>query len=329
MMRKNGFTLVELLVVIAIIGILIALLLPAVQAAREAARKVQCTNNLKQLALAAHNHCAAVGHLPAGGWGWWWIGDPDRGTGRGQPGGWVFNLLPYTEQQAIYDLQSGKTGTAKMDAATQMASTPIAGLNCPSRRAAQPYPIGKVHPKQRNPHYASMLTEVARTDYASNGGSVLTYPNILGGPWSSGGPPSTAAADAPAGDAEFAKIDNLANGISYFGSTIRLADISDGLSKTYLYGEKFINVDAYYTGTDDGDNENMYMGENGDISRWTETVYLPMQDKPGMTNYWQFFGSAHPGSFNMSLCDGSVTSVDYEIDPDVYRRMGDRKDGTP
>src|SRR5690348_10720611 len=98
-LTRRGFTLVELLVVIAIIGILIALLLPAVQAAREAARRVQCTNHLKQLGLGFMVHHDQQKHFPTGGWGYMWVCDADRGLDKRQPGGWGYTVLPFTEQQ--------------------------------------------------------------------------------------------------------------------------------------------------------------------------------------------------------------------------------------
>ena len=90
--------------VITIIGILIALLLPAVQVAREAARTAQCQNNIKQLALGCLAHEAVIKRFPTGGWGFSWTGDPDRGNDWRQPGGWIYNDLPYMEQQALHDL---------------------------------------------------------------------------------------------------------------------------------------------------------------------------------------------------------------------------------
>jgi len=92
---------VELLVVIAIIGVLVALLLPAVQAAREAARRSQCQNNLKQMGLSALNYEGSQKAFPSTGWGWHWMGDPDQGAGKNQTGGWIYSLLPYIEQSGI------------------------------------------------------------------------------------------------------------------------------------------------------------------------------------------------------------------------------------
>ncbi len=135
--RQVGFTLVELLVVITIIGILIALLLPAVQAAREAARRAQCSNNLKQMALACLAHEQANGFLPTGGWDWQWAGDPDRGFSRKQPGGWHFNILPFMGLDNLHDMSLGMNYAA----AVHTAETPVNTFICPTRRTAVGYPF--------------------------------------------------------------------------------------------------------------------------------------------------------------------------------------------
>ena len=137
--ERAGFTLVELLVVIAIIGVLVAILLPAIQAAREAGRRNQCRNNLKQMALGADNHLLVHKFLPSGGWGWGWTGDPNYGYDTRQPGGWMFNLLPFIEEQAVHDLGKGivpDTNPARHTALKQLA-TVIPLYFCPTRRVAE------------------------------------------------------------------------------------------------------------------------------------------------------------------------------------------------
>src|SRR5580704_3307891 len=97
-MIRRAFTLVELLVVITIIGILVALLLPAVNSARESGRRAQCANNLKQLSAACLQHDEGQGYYPGGGWGSSWVGDPSLGYGRRQPGSWLYSILPNLDQ---------------------------------------------------------------------------------------------------------------------------------------------------------------------------------------------------------------------------------------
>ena len=179
---RAGFTLVELLVVVTIIGILIALLLPAVQSAREAARIAQCQNNIKQLALACLDHESATRRFPTGGWGGCWTGDADRGTDWRQPGGWVFNILPYIGQQSLHDLGAATPlgSAAKLNANTQRLFAPISYLNCPTRRRALVYPWLSSYSwftfstNLNSPSEAHPL--VARTDYAMCGGDLWTYP---------------------------------------------------------------------------------------------------------------------------------------------------------
>ena len=103
-MFRRAFTLIELLVVITIIAILIAMLLPAVNAARESGRRAACSNHLKQLATACRAHEEAQGFLPSGGWGFLWVGDPTLGVGRRQPGSWLYSVLPHIDQQALWNM---------------------------------------------------------------------------------------------------------------------------------------------------------------------------------------------------------------------------------
>src|SRR4249920_540671 len=107
---RQGLSLIEVLIVIAVIGLLIQMALPAIQAAQEAAYRTHCQNNLRQLGMAAMHHHEIAKFYPSNGWGWSWVGDPDRGYGRRQPGSWAFSILPLIEEKNVYTTAAGKKG---------------------------------------------------------------------------------------------------------------------------------------------------------------------------------------------------------------------------
>ena len=317
-MRRAAFTLVELLVVIAIIGILIALLLPAIQAAREAARRMQCSNNLKQLGLGCLTHTDSQKFFPTGGWGWAWLGDPDRGFERRQPGGWTYNILPFTELKSLHDLGKGGTTAEKRVAANQLARTPLSILNCPTRRAPMLYSKadwdGTFVAYNANDNSANDNT-VARLDYAACAGSADVV-------------------DMPAGPSSFQNGDNLTyswsdmspcDGISFQRSKVAVKDVTDGTSHTIMLGEKYLNPDYYYTGLDNADNESAYVGWDNDNYRLTGTASPFQRDRRGVSFYLNF-GSAHATTANFVFCDGAVHSISFAIDPTAFKYLGGRKD---
>src|SRR3954467_8982515 len=176
--QRNGFTLVELLVTMAIISLLVALLLPAIQSSREAARRGQCQSKVKQIALALILFHDTYRTFPSGGWGHEWVGDPDQGVGLRQPGGWIYNILPYIEEGDLHDLGFGVTGAIATDLYSQRMQTPISLLVCPSRRPCAIWPIGPIYDWVRTPKPYGNVATVARADYAINGGTsnLITYP---------------------------------------------------------------------------------------------------------------------------------------------------------
>jgi prepilin-type N-terminal cleavage/methylation domain-containing protein/prepilin-type processing-associated H-X9-DG protein len=310
---SRGFTLVELLVVIAIIGILVALLLPAVQAARESGRRLQCSNHLKQIGLAFLNHENAHGYLPSDGWGMAWVGDPDRGFGKRQPGGWVFSVLPYLEFQTLHDSGKGQSNSIKRAAVTKVTMTPLVGFNCPSRRESRPYPT-PVFNGTYQAQNADPVTVNGRSDYAVCAGTEVSNYS---------GPSTTDMVDD--GSYQFPDTSTM-TGISFLRSEVSISDIQDGTSHTYMVGEKYLRPDNYESGNDGGDNLSMYEGYDWDVNRWGNTIDLPLVDSPGV-NTARIFGSAHSGGFNMVFCDGSVHHVPYEVDGTLHQNLADRNDG--
>jgi prepilin-type N-terminal cleavage/methylation domain-containing protein len=322
--ERTGFTLVELLVVITIIGILIALLLPAVQAAREAARRAQCSNNLKQIGMAALSHESVHGFFPTGGWGYCWVGDPDRGAGKRQPGGWIYNILPYLEQGVLYMLPAdgspNSMSAAQLAGATQMCQQPVAAMNCPTRRAAMAYPYTLAPQyRPRNANAASILV-VGRADYAACAGDCF-----IG---CCDGPASLAQGDDPTFDWNKYGPFHKSNGVVFQRSEVHSADVTDGLSNVYFAGERPVNPDHYVDGVDD--DGAMYEGFDFDVIRWApadSNEPPPRQDQAGASSRGVVFGSAHATNFNMVFCDGSVHAIDYTIDHNTHSFLGNRGDG--
>lgn len=355
---RRAFTLVEILVVIAIIGILVALLLPAIQSAREAARRAQCANNLKQIGLACLNHVDSHKHWPSGGWGYDWTADSNRGYGPDQPGSWIFNILDYVEEGNLRSLEKGlaTTNPGFQTASVTLHQTPIAIFNCPSRRPARIYPSPWGPPGNQpiceQPWLAAIArTGVAKSDYAANAGDArefagdnfyrpTSYATIQADKWT---PTNICTKNGNAQNDE--NVHFCQTGIMYYRSALKSSQITDGTSKTYMVGEKWMPVAGYDGFTDQnapgytaGDNQSMYTGFEWDNERvaWnpsssiSQTVSQPARDGIDLDTSGsepRRFGSAHPSTFQMVFCDGSVHSVAYEIDPSTHRALAHRFDG--
>jgi prepilin-type N-terminal cleavage/methylation domain-containing protein/prepilin-type processing-associated H-X9-DG protein len=297
---RLGFTLVELLVVIAIIGILVALLLPAVQVARESARRSQCINNEKQEALANLNYESAKGGLPVGLYECCW-------------GTWQIGILPYVEEtnlSAGYQNFGGNDPTGPEYKAdpnfTNVTSKRLALASCPSDKISAPWPYGN-----------SGLT---KHNYVGNYGTTGIENNLF--------------QQDPGWDQVA-----LLNGVQYQGApfeckkSIRLKKITDGMSNTLLLSEVIQGEGVDLRGLTwwgDAAGFSSYLAPNSsqpDVSVYasycnkTDNDLLPCVQQSVANPSMYAARSRHPGGVNAAMCDGSVRTVSNDIDLNVWRAL--------
>ena len=330
---RRGFTLVELLVVIAIIGALIGMLLPAVQSARESARRLECTNHLKQIAMAVQGHYDTAKHYPSGGYGVGWAPHSDRGIGLEQPGAPFYAILSWLENRSLFEMGKGVgamnyTSPQLLQANKARLETPLAELYCPTRRSASNYPVPHTDAYVIKPYLCDTLENSARNDYAFNGGEFMismrapltTLEKLEKVQWPSMEPPTATDLLHP-------------SGIVWLHSQFNIKQVVDGTSNTYLVGEKFVSADQKYLGTSLGDDQGPFVSDERDAIRWADCGgYLSPERDHGFSDgaaqdksSWKF-GSAHAQGFNMAMCDGSVHTIRYEIEESVHRRLCNRCD---
>jgi prepilin-type N-terminal cleavage/methylation domain-containing protein/prepilin-type processing-associated H-X9-DG protein len=297
--RRYGFTLIELLVVIAIIAVLIALLLPAVQAARAAARRIQCTNNLKQLALAAMNYESANGTLPPAACSQI---DPVKGSTYYRDNFSSFvRLLPFTEQSPMYNAVNFNLTYANIENYT-VAGVQMPALLCPSDINNTPQYITQANGFKSN--YDDVpTTNIYLAYYSSYSGSQGTF-------WS----------NYYIGAKGGTQVQTQQNGAIIIDGRVTIASITDGTSNTFIYGEKAHGYFAQY------DTTYQYCDTVWDSGLYFDTMFtttyppnLPTSSTPGLTptGFSYYYAtdatSYHAGGLNFAFCDGSVRFIKNTI----------------
>lgn len=299
---KAGFTLVELLVVIAIIGILVAMLLPAVQVAQESARRMQCQNNLKQLALSVHNSATATGSFPVNQYGDYDYRNKFAGPYEdSQSWSWIARVLPYLESQAVYDHGQIPTALLNVSSAT---GKPLASLHCPSDE------LERNSPFRETTHYMRGVT-VGLTNYKGVQGA-----NFCWGEYANPGTNDNDCEGWQNGDGLFYPL--------VWVRPIGWEDVTDGTSKTFMIGEDVWNEVRATC-------ENCY----GLGFAWAHSVEAnklanlpPNARKPNGKAYAEYdwrgqngFHSRHPDGAQFAYVDGSVHFISDSVALGAYRAM--------
>ena len=320
--KTKGFTLVELLVVIAIIAMLVTLLLPAVQAAREAARRTQCINNLRQIGLACLNHESALGMFPGGGDTPWpriednVIGGINLGPEK-HGFSWAFQVLPYMEELNVHQITSTE----------QIERTFVPMYACPSRRELNPS-------AQQGGRILMDYASATPRGGVRSGGEFRQYS------WDSEDSYWQGSIWSVPGNKQYNGLIVRANAWppttkNDVGSSkpTTAGKVVDGFSKTMLIGEKRLIQARYQTG-DWHDDRGWSDGWDPDTVRSTAFEYgrdlAQPQDAPrGIRDFGFHFGSTHQIGMHAVFGDGAVHKIPYSIDREIFNSMGDRRDGGP
>ena len=315
MKHRRAFTLIELLVVIAIIAVLIALLLPAVQAAREAARRIQCTNNLKQLGIALHGYHSAVGAFPPG-----YLSLKDRATfdNDGPGWGWASFALSQMEQVPVYNNINFVVGIA-FPANQTARLTVIKSFLCPSD-AWRKNTFEVVDSTTSNTTTGSPICEAASSNYLGSVGSgdpSSLYPYIND---DDNGPPGR---------------DN-GNGLFFRNRSVTIAQITDGTSQTFAVGERSQNCSrGTWTGAVTNAAVPMVaiLGGNGFDPEGGGALVLSHTGEnhgpnapSGMAHADQYW-SLHPGGANFLFCDGGVRFIKEQVGFVIFQSLATRSGG--
>lgn len=326
--QRHGFTLVELLVVIAIIGILVALLLPAVQAAREAARRMSCGNNLKQIALATHNYHDTYKAFPLG-------------QRTSLPGGWgpswYVGMLPFCEQSPMFDKWVWGQNDGHMRTNT---AAPTATRNAMGGQFLLPYATCPSSPLDKTQTIANPVVTFTVPNYVGMAGAVseASFSPVPAGTQYYTNPGQQAANGAGL---------TSSNGMFNANTVSRFADLIDGTSNTMIFGEvSNFTFNAARTakgdrrpGWDYGwmmgtDNGNLYSVRSANLNCLRYPPNANVLDSGGVRVAWNErlntpLTSAHPGSVVVALGDGSVRSISDTIDTKTYIYLGAKNDGQP
>ena len=341
-LRHRAFTLVELLVVIAIIGVLVALLLPAVQAAREAARRAQCLNHLKQFGVAMHTFHSSQNHFPRGGVNGWSL-DHSSFTSIFQGwtddhGSWVVRILPHIEQQAIFDTMPDMLDPDIVDPVGQwiaevhnnVAPPPISIGRCPSDPLVTGEPWFN-YTASIGPVFVGPICEQSPFDLNFEAIGIVLPPTDAG----------FCSLAEPGGDLDACPESGLFSRVGY--RKLGVKHVSDGTSNTLMLGETIVNQSAhsfdiagqsitrkYWAGNDTGTSHG---GTVPSINWPVDPEVEGCSDGPGGLFYrWNYhvtmgFESNHPGGANFAMADGSVTFINEDIAIETFQLLGHKSDG--